>query len=302
MPSWQSRIITIIFKVRRMLNPPTGVLVIEKEREETESLAALFKTRDDVDCTPVEVGNIPAEWITPPDTSNGGVILYFHGGSYNSGSLVSHRSLVANIGVSTKSRLLNLEYRLAPEHPFPAAVDDAVTAYQWLLDNKISPNKILIAGDSAGGGLAIALPLKLRDIGVPLPAGMICLSPWTDLTCSGESWMENQKIDFMLNLESTRESAKVYLNGADPRAPLASPRYADLNGLPPILLQVGTDELILSDSTSFAEAARKAGVDVTLEIWDGMQHEWHFAARYLPEGRDALEHIGEFVEKDVYQT
>ena len=302
MPSWQSHIISYIFKVRRMFNPPSDVLVIEKEREETDSLAALFKTRDDVDCTPVEVGNIPAEWITPPDTSNDGVILYFHGGSYNSGSLASHRSLVANIAVSTKSRLLNVDYRLAPEHPFPAAVDDAVTSYHWLLDNQVRPEKIIIAGDSAGGGLAIALPLKLRDVGVPLPAGMICLSPWTDLTCSGESWMENQKVDLMLDLKSTRESAKVYLNGNDPHTPLASPLFADLNELPPILLQVGNDELILSDSTSFAEAARKAGVDVTLEIWDGMQHEWHFAAKYLPESRDALEHIGKFVERHVYQT
>jgi len=198
--------------------------------------------------------------------------------------------------------VLNVDYRLAPEHPFPAAVDDAVTSYHWLLENKINPEKIIVGGDSAGGGLAIALPLKLRAISVPLPAGIICLSPWTDLTCSGVSWIENQKIDFMLDLKKIRESAKVYLNDADPNTPLASPLCADLKGLPPILLQVGTEELILSDSTSFAEAARKAGVDVTLEIWDGMQHEWHFAAKYLPESRDALEQIGKFVETHVYQT
>jgi monoterpene epsilon-lactone hydrolase len=302
MPSWQFRIIKVIFRLRRFLNPPTGVLDVEKARAETEALAANFKTKLDLVCTPVDAHMVPAEWIATPETSAERVILYFHGGSYNSGSIKAFRPLVANIANAARARALIVDYRLAPEYPFPAAVEDANIAYRWLLDNGFSPDRIVIAGDSCGGGLALALLISLRDAGEVLPAAAVCLSPWTDLTFSGESWETNAKKDIMLDPGALRESAQVYLGESDPRTPLASPLYADLRDLPPILIQVGSDELILSDSTRLAERARAAGADVTLEVWEGMQHEWHFAADMLPEGRQAVERIGQFVQDHLGQT
>jgi acetyl esterase/lipase len=296
MPSWQSRVLKVIFRLRRFLNPPTGALDVEKVRAETEALAAYFKTKLELVCTPVDAHTVPAEWIATPETSTERVILYLHGGSYNSGSISSHRSLVANIANSAKARALIVDYRLAPEYPFSAAVEDANIAYRWLLDNEVSPDRLVIAGDSCGGGLALSLLVSLRDAGEDLPAAAVCLSPWTDLTCTGESWETNAKKDIMLDPGALRESAQVYLGEVDPRTPLASPLYADLRDLPPMLIQVGSDELILSDATGLAERAQAAGVDVTLEVWEGMQHEWHFTASMLPEARQAVERIGQFVQ------
>ena len=199
------------------------------------------------------------------------------------------------IALAAKARLLAIDYRLAPEHPFPAAVDDALSAYRWLLAQNISPRQITVAGDSAGGGLSLCLVLAAREAGLPLPAAAVGLSPWLDLTCSGESWKTNANVDFMLKLSPTLQSAKIYLRDADPRDPLASPLFADLKGFPPVLIQVGSNETILSESVQFDEKARSAGVDVTLQVWDGMQHEWQYAASWLPEGRDALKEIGTFL-------
>ena len=295
MPSWQSRLIKLIFRFRRIINPPTGVLDVEKARSETEALAAKFKTNIEFTGTAVNLNNITAEWILPPRVLSNSVILYLHGGSYNSGSIKSHLSLAANIANSAKARALIIDYRLAPENLFPAAVDDAITAYQWLLSIGYSPASIVVAGDSCGGGLALSLLVSLRDTNKPSPAAAVCLSPWTDLTCTGESWMTNANNDIMLDPGAILESALLYLGKSDPRTPLASPLYADLKGLPPILIQVGSEEFILSDATRFAEKAQAAGVDITLEVWEGMQHEWHFAAKFLPEGRQAIDRIGEFI-------
>jgi len=293
--SWQSRIIKFIFRLRRILNPPTGVLDVEKSRAETEALAAKFKTKKDITCTPITLKNIPAQWIIPSGTLANSAILYFHGGSYNSGSIKSHTSLAANIANSAKTRALIIDYRLAPENPFPAAVEDANIAYQWLLSNGYSSDQIVVAGDSCGGGLAISLLIYLRDTNKPLPAAAVCLSPWTDLTCTGDSWETNVKNDIMLDPVATLESAKLYLGEVDPRTPLASPLYANLEFIPPILIQVGSDEFILSDATCLAEKAQAADVEVILEVWEGMQHEWHFAANFLPEGQQAIDRIGEFI-------
>ena len=296
MPSWQFHLIRLVFRLRRILDPPTGVLDVEKARLETEDLAAKFRTKIEFTSTPVNINTVPGEWVSPPGAMTGRVILYFHGGSYNSGSINSHRDLVANIANSANARALIIDYRLAPENPFPAAVEDALAAYQWLLSNGNRPDQIIVAGDSCGGGLALSLLVSLRDASEPLPAAAVCLSPWTDLTCTGESWGTNARADIMLDPGGIKESARVYLDGADPRTPLASPLFADLKDLPPTLIQVGSDELILSDSTRFAEQAQAAGVDVTLEVWDGMQHEWHFVANYLPESRQAIDRIGEFIK------
>jgi acetyl esterase/lipase len=296
MPSWQFHILKTIFRVRRIINPPTGVLDVEKNRIETEALATYFGIKIDIACRQVSANQVQAEWITTPNTSTDNVILYLHGGGYNSGSIKSHRSLAANIANSAKARALIIDYRLAPENPFPAAVDDTITAYRWLLDGQISPDQIVVAGDSCGGAMAISLLISLRDANEPMPAATVCLSPWTDLTCTGESWETNAKKDIFLDPGSLSQAAQVYLGGADPRTPLASPLFADLRGLPPVLIQVGSDELILSDATCLAERAQDAGVDVILEIWEGMQHEWHFTTKYLPEARQAIDRIGEYIE------
>lgn len=295
MSSWQFYLVKMIFRLQRLINPPSGVLDVAKERAELEGLGRSFKTKIELSCTPLEVNKVPAEWVLTPQASAERVILYFHGGGYNSGSLNSHRSLVANIAQAAKARLLNVDYRMAPEHPFPAAVEDATASYRWLLENQVSPQSIIVAGDSAGGGLALALLVKLRDAALPLPAAAVCLSPWTDLACSGPSWKENVKKDLLLEPRSILASAQLYLGGADPRTPLASPLYADLHHLPPILIQVGSDEMILSDAKGFTERARAAGVDVTLEVWQGMQHVWQLAVNILPESRQAIEKIGQFI-------
>jgi acetyl esterase/lipase len=299
MPSWQFRLIKPIFQVRRLFHPPTGMLDVEKERAETEALAANFRTKIALTCISIKANEVPAEWITTPETLADRVILYLHGGSYNSGSIASHRSLAANIAHAAKTRALIIDYRLAPEYRFPAAVEDARAAYRWLLENQFRPDHIIVAGDSCGGGLALSLLISLRDEDQPLPAAAVCLSPWTNLTCTGESWETNLKKDIMLDPGALIKSAQLYLGESDPRIPLASPLYADLKGLPPLLIQVGSEELFLSDATCFAEQAQAAGVRVTLQVWKGMQHEWHFAANILPEGRQAIEQIGHFIEAQL---
>jgi epsilon-lactone hydrolase len=296
MSSWQSRIIKTVFRVKRFFSPPTGTLDVAKSRAFTEAMAANFRTKFKLKITPISANGVPAEWIDTPESSADRVILYFHGGSYNAGSLKSHRPLVANIAGTVKMRALPVNYRMAPEHIFPAALEDARAAYQWLLDAEYRPEHIIVAGDSAGGGLALALLVSLRDEHRPLPAAAVCMSPWTDLTCTGGSWTTNAQKDVMLDPGELKESARLYLGETDPRTPLASPLFADLHGLPPIMIQAGSEELLLSDSKSFAESARAAGVTVIFEEWEGMQHEWQFAAGVMPESQQAIDHIGWVVQ------
>jgi acetyl esterase/lipase len=225
------------------------------------------------------------------------VILYLHGGAYHAGSIKSHRFLAANIANAAKARALIIDYRLAPEAPFPAAVEDAQAAYLWLLANDVAPGNIVVAGDSAGGGLALAMLVALRDSGEPLPAAVVCLSPWVDLAGTGEYCARRVKADLIVDPTMGLKSAEMYLRDADPRAPLASPVYANLGGLPAMLVQVAADELLLSDSVRLAERARADGVKVTLEIWEGMQHVWQLVASFLPEGQQAVDRIGEFIRQ-----
>jgi acetyl esterase/lipase len=294
--SLQGYILRIYMRLNRFLTNRSGVLDVEKDRRNLEQMAKLFKPLAPVDCTPASISGIPGEWIAPHGISTERVILYLHGGSFNAGSVASHHSLAANLASACKARVLIIDYRLAPEHPFPCAGEDALAAYEWLLASGIPAEKIIVAGDSAGGTLTLMLLLQLRDQGKPLPALAVCLSPATDLTMSGESWASNRSKDVMLDPRNIRTSIEVYLQGADPLSPLASPLYADLHGLPPLLIQVGSDECLLSDCTRFAERAKQAGVPVTLEVWDGMQHVWQFAASLLPEGRQAIAHIAKFVD------
>jgi epsilon-lactone hydrolase len=242
----------------------------------------------------IEAGPVKAEWCITPDADEGRMILYLHGGGYVSGSPAVYRSLAANLSRAAKARVLMIDYRLAPEHPFPAAVEDSVASYRWLLAQDIEPARIVIAGDSAGGGLTAATLVALRDAELPLPAAGVLLSPMVDLEGTGESMKTKAPEDPIVQKEQVA-IVKLYLNGKDPRTPLAAPLYADLTGLPPLLIQVGTSECLLDDSTRLAERATKAGVKVTLEQWDKMIHVWQLFASMLDEGQQAVDRIGEYV-------
>jgi len=236
---------------------------------------------------------VPGEWVTGSDAGSDGVLLYLHGGAYMLGSPISHRPLTAALVLASGMRVLALDYRLAPEHPFPAAVEDALAAYRWLLESGTPRERIVVGGDSAGGGLALALLVVARYFGMPLPAAALCLSPWVDLEMAGLSWFVNIGADPILPRRDT-SAAQTYLNGAPPTTPLASPLYADLAGLPPLLVQVGSVEPLYSEILAFVQKARMAGVDVTLEIWPEMFHVWQIFAAMLPEAREAVEHLATF--------
>jgi phosphinothricin tripeptide acetyl hydrolase len=242
---------------------------------------------------------VPAEWLRPPAAVAGRVVLYLHGGGYVIGSPRSHRHLAAAIASAGAANALLLDYRLAPEHPFPAAVDDAVAAYRWLLDQGIAPRHIVIGGDSAGGGLTVATLLALRDASVPLPAGGVCISPWVDLTCSGESYRIKAEADPIVKSGPIEEMARAYLGDRDRRAPLASPLFADLRGLPPLLIHVGSEEVLLDDAVELSERARQAGVTAALEVWDEMIHVWHWFLPMLDEAQAAVDSIGRFIREQA---
>ena len=296
MISIQGYLLKFYFRFQRFISPPARKLNLGKERAEMDAISKMFKPLSVLKNIPVDVNGIPGEWITPPQVTSGRTILYLHGGYYLIGSIQSHRSLAGNIAAAAQARALIIDYRLAPEHPFPASLDDALIAYSWLLAEGVRPKQIYLAGDSAGGGLVIAVLLALRKRGIPMPAAAVCLSPATDLTLNGESWKFNAKKELVVNRYTAEQIQPLYLGGVSARNPLASPLFADLHNLPPMLIQVGADEALLSDSTSFAERARIAGVDVTLEVWPGMQHVWQFTASFMPEARQAIDKIGEFIK------
>ena len=302
MVSWQTRALEIYLRINRVFSGNSNELNVAKERAEVESMASLFKPMGEIRCEPVSANGIPAEWIIPKEEKHGRAILFLHGGSFNSGSIISHRTLAGNVALASRARALLIDYRLAPEHPFPAGINDTVTAYEWLIAQGFAPNQIVVAGDSAGGTLTLNLLIHLRDNNKALPVAAMCLSPAPDLTFSGESWVYNARKDLMLVESKERKSIEIYLKEVDPRSPLASPSFAELHGLPPLLIQIGSYELLLSDVERFAEKAKTAGVDVTLDVWQGMQHEWQFAAKFLPEGKRAIFRIGEFVETIFSQS
>lgn len=243
----------------------------------------------------VTAGAVPGEWITTPGADAERVILFLHGGGYCLGSCSSHRGLASLLSRAAGVRALIIDYRLAPEHPFPAGLEDAVAAYRWLLGRGVDPKHIAVAGDSAGGGLTLATLLSLRDAGDPLPAGAVLLSPWTDLALTGESLVTRAELDPVLGKASMLGMTRWYIGDMDPRTPLASPLYAEMRGLPPLLVHVGDHEVLLDDAVRVATRARAAGVDVTLEVWDEMWHVFHATAPRVPEARQAVEKVGEFL-------
>lgn len=270
---------------------------IEEQRTRQEKMSKYAKLPADIQCQPINVEGISAEWINAPDADLG-VILYLHGGAYALGSINVHREFIARLALATKMRCLAINYRLAPEHPFPAALEDATAAYHWLLTQGVDPSQIIIAGDSAGGGLALVTMVTLRDAGEQLPAGAVCISPWTDLSLTGASIEQKSKLDPILNPTSLDMYAKYYAGEYELTSPLISPLYADLHELPPLLIQVGADEILVDDAIRLAEKARDARVDVTLEIWDEMFHIFQLIP-FLPETKKAIGSIAEFVSQNL---
>ncbi len=275
--------------------PPT----FSEMRQGFELMAMMFPVAADITREPVSAGGVPAEWVSAPGTTPDGAVLYLHGGGYVLGSINTHRDLAARLSRAAGVRALVIDYRLAPEHPFPAAVDDATTAYRFLLDQGLNPARLVIAGDSAGGGLTVATLVALRDAGSPLPAAGVCLSPWVDLAGEGASMTGKADVDPMIQKAGLVAMAGAYLGGADPRSPLAAPLYADLHGLPPLLIQVGTAETLLDDATRLAERARAAGVQVQLQPWEDMIHVFQIFAAMLPEGQQAIDAIGSFIKQRI---
>jgi acetyl esterase/lipase len=256
---------------------------------------------EDLASEPVEVAFAPAPevdgfWAQPRDARSGATILYFHGGGYVVGSPVSRRKTAGHLAREAQARALIAKYRRAPEHPFPAAVEDAVRAYQWLLARATEPARMVIAGDSAGGGLALATALALRERGIAQPAGIVAISPWGDMTCSGETMESRAQADISCSRDGLLELAGMYLSGVDPRHPLASPVFADYSGLPPILCLVGGEERLVDDSVRVVRGAGIAGVDATLVIAAGMQHVFPIFAGAFPEADAALRLIGDWVK------
>ena len=291
MASESLAMIVNMMRAARPQNEPT----VEEMRVGLETMVAAFTPPPDAKLEPVEAGGVPCEWVTTPETDRNRTIFYLHGGGYVMGSIRSHRDLAIRLSRAAKARVLLVDYRLAPEHPHPAAVEDSTKAYGWLLAQGTDARRVAIAGDSAGGGLTIATLVALRDRGLPLPGAGVCLSPWVDLEGLGESMVTKADVDPMVDRERLRKMGALFLKGQDPRTPLAAPLYADLSGLPPLLIQVGTAETLLDDSVRVAERARKAGVDVVLEQWDDMIHVWQAFAPLLPEANQAIARIGEYV-------
>lgn len=268
---------------------------LAKTRADPGARGDLYPMPDDVTVTETDAAGVAARWVTPPGTSAAQVLLYLHGGGYQGGSFASHAELAARLGRASGCRVLFPEYRLAPQHPFPAAVNDVLAVWHWLRTAQAYPaGALAVAGDSAGGGLAVAMMTALRERGEDLPAAAVLMSPWTDLSCSGASMTERGGEDPLFTPSLLRDLAAAYLAGADPRTPLASPLFAPLGGLPPLLIQVGTAELLLSDSVELAKAAAAAGVDVTLHTGEGLPHVYPGMAG-TPEADEATSQAGEFL-------
>ena len=273
---------------------------VEGLRESFEQIGSMMRVPKDAKCEPTDAAGVPAEWISVPESINDRALLYFHGGGYVAGSVNSHREYCVRLARASKTRVLLIDYRRAPEHPFPAALEDATKVYDWLISSGgIKPKNIVIAGESAGGGLTIATLLKLRDDNKELPVAGIPLSPFLDLAVTGESIKTKADVDPMSTEAMLKFCAEQYLSEGDKQNPLASPLYADLKNLPPLYIQVGTAEILIDDAVRFADLAKAAGVDVTLELWDDMIHMFQMFATMIPEGRDAINKIGEFILKTL---
>ena len=281
--------------VRELLRSKPRPAGLAERRERIDAIGSASPPARDIRLEPTVANGIPAEWSLAPGSDPSRVLLFFHGGGYCSGSIMSHRGMVTEAGRAARLRTLAVAYRLAPEHPFPAAIEDARAAYGFLLDQGILTSNIVVGGDSAGGGLTLALMIILRDAGQPLPGCGWLVSPWVDLQMTGASLDEKADIDPLISKPYLKELAAAYLAGTDPANPLVSPLRADLAGLPPLLVQVGSAETLLDDAVRLARRAGAADVRINLEIWPHMIHAWHLWAAQLKDGRRALASAGAFI-------
>ena len=264
-------------------------------RERFDKLVDFLPSPDDLICESVDAGGVPGAFISAPGVDDSRCVYYLHGGGYVIGSVVTHRVLAYDLSKAPGVRVLSIDYRLAPEHPFPAGLEDSIAGYQWLLQSGVAPEHVVIAGDSAGGGLAVATLLALRDRGIPLPAAAVCFSPWVDLESTGDSMSSRADVDPMVQKDGLLWYTGLYMAGGDPRDPLASPLHGALSGLPSMLIQVGDCETLLDDSTRLAASLRAAGGTIELEVWDRMIHVWQLFAPILSEGRAAIDKAGAFI-------
>lgn len=283
-------------KIPNLHELPVSVL-----REGVVAQSAFIEPPRECTFEPVDAGGVAAVWVKAAEANDMYTILYLHGGGYIVGSHESHRGLIGSLSKKCGARVLAPDYRLAPEDPYPAALDDAIAVYRWLVDQKISPSRIAIGGDSAGGGLSLATLLKLKALGSVLPAAAFCISPWVDLACTGETIETNATQDPLITKELLRLSASLYAGQTSMRTPFLSPLYGDLTGLPPTLVLVGTGDLLLSDSERIVDALKRANVPCRLRQWDQMFHVFPLST-FLPESKEAFEQVADFLQEHFGST
>jgi monoterpene epsilon-lactone hydrolase len=282
-------------QLRQMMGAMEGTTDLAEIRAGYSGFAALTAEPEGVTWTEVDAGGVPALWADPAGGADDRVLQYVHGGGYMIGDASFYRKLTGHLAKAIGCRVLNVDYRLAPEHPHPAPVQDSTTAYRWLLDQGFEPGHIAISGDSAGGGLTVATLLSIRAAGLPMPAAAMPISPWVDMEGTGESMTSRRDRDVVVQLEGLKGMVDAFLQGQDVRDPLAAPLHADLSGLCPLYIQVGDDESLLDDSVRLAERARAAGVECRLDVFPEMQHVFQMAAGNMPEADEAIARLGEWV-------
>ena len=273
---------------------------VAEQRAQIDAMGANFPIAEGLEVHPASIGGVKGEWVRAKGVRrNDAALLYLHGGGYCIGSPKSHRHMLAPLSADAGVPIFSADYRLAPENKFPAAVDDGVAAYKGLIDSGIAADHLAIAGDSAGGGLTIATLVAARDKGLPMPACAVVFSPWVDLSQGGESHRARAKRDPIVQKDGIDSMALAYLGSADAKTPLASPLFADLKGLPPLLIQVGTEEALHDDAVALKARAEDAGIEVSFESWGGMIHVWHAFHPILAEGRDAIARAGAFLKRRI---
>ncbi len=297
MASFQASVLKLILKRQRFFG--RGEYDPLRLRSQMDRAAGRMTRQSKVRIIPELAGPVPAEWLIPLDATDDRVLLYLHGGAWFMGSSATHRGLVSYIAYHSGVRALSINYRLAPEYPFPAGLNDCISSYDWLLHCGISPQKIVVAGDSAGGNLTLALLVALRDTSKPLPGGAVALSPATDLTGTGESYITRRHLDPILSNLGSSTMLTDYITFHDPRDPLISPLYADLHGLPPLLIHVGDYEVLLDDSVRFGKCARAVGVNARVVVWPEMFHVFQIFIPFLPEARMSVVQVAEFIKSRI---
>jgi acetyl esterase/lipase len=296
--SWRAAILRLVLRVlkKRQGRLPSSAVEVRRRLGRIEPFVP--GPPAGTQTTAIDAGGIPAVRLAVRQSRNDRYVLFFHGGGYAVGTARLYRDFTWRLGAAARACVLYFDYRLAPEHPFPAAIEDAVKVYHWLTE-RIDTRRIAFMGDSSGGGLALATLYRLRDDGFDLPSAAVTVSPWTDLALTGPSLTLNAAADPMLDVANLPALAEGYRAGADPRNPYVSPLYGDATGLPSTLIQVGSDEILRDDAVRMADRMRMAGCDVEIEVWPRMPHAWHLYARILPEGRAAIQRIGTFLQARI---